>query len=211
MGRFRNRGRLGGAGTGQADDPASEPGSEGIARTRREIAAGRLATGLSLSQVNFPQQQEPHRQTLLLVEDDIGIRNSLAEYLRGAGYEIYEANSSAEAVAVFDANIAVDAVFSDIRLAGPMDGVDLARWIRRRHPDVPIALASGGAENKPRAETVAETFIAKPYHVADVAALIGRLLAATPPPAPSSPEVSSEAPSRGGRRRWRSRHRRNER
>jgi CheY-like chemotaxis protein len=154
--------------------------------------------------VDYQQTTEPNQPTVLIVEDDVVLRNPLGEYLRAAGYVIFEAANSAEAIAVFSAKISINAVFSDIRMAGPMDGLGLARWIRARHPGVRIALTSGADNNKARAEAVAETFIAKPYHVADIAALIGQLLAATPGPAASSPEVSSEAPSTGERRRSRS-------
>jgi two-component system, response regulator PdtaR len=203
-GRSRNRGRDGGAGIGRAVGRASEPG---LGRSSPGAPRNRLRSHYNwidiVSAVNFRRQQRPRRPTILIIEDDIVLRDPLAEYLRCAGYEIFEAANSAEAVAVFDADIVVDAVFSDIRMAGPTDGVDLARWIRRRHPDVHIVLTSG-ADSKALAETVAEIFIAKPYHLADITGRIGQLLAATLPPAASS----SEAPSTGGRRRSRSRRNR---
>jgi DNA-binding NtrC family response regulator len=111
----------------------------------------------------------------LVAEDDIVIRNPLSEYLRGAGYLIIEAANAEEAIAVFAAKIPIDAVFSDVQMPGPMDGLGLARWIRRHHPRVRIAITSG-AGNVARAAEVAEAFLIKPYHVAEVAGRIGRLL-----------------------------------
>jgi DNA-binding LytR/AlgR family response regulator len=67
-------------------------------------------------------------------------------------------------------------VFSDIQMPGPMDGLGLARWIRRHRPRVRIAITSG-AGNEARAAEVAEVFLVKPYHAAEVAGRIGRLLA----------------------------------
>jgi two-component system, response regulator PdtaR len=117
----------------------------------------------------------------LLVEDDVVIRGPLAEYLRRRGYAIVEAASAAEAIAVFAARVPVDLVVSDIQMPGAMDGLGLARWLRRHHPEVRIALTSG-AGNDARAASLAEIFLAKPYQAAEVAVQVGRLLAEGPPP-----------------------------
>jgi CheY-like chemotaxis protein len=114
--------------------------------------------------------------TILVAEDDILIRNPLAEYLRDAGYLIVEAANAEEAIALFASKIPIDVVFSDMQMPGPMDGLGLARWIRRHHPGVRIAVTSGAGPEAGAAD-VAEAFLVKPYHVAEVAARIGRLLA----------------------------------
>jgi CheY-like chemotaxis protein len=118
----------------------------------------------------------PRIVAILIAEDDVLIRDPLAEYLRGAGYLIVEAANAEEAIAVFAANIPIDVVFSDIQMPGSMDGLGLARWIRRHHPGVRIAITSG-AGNAAGAAEVAEVFLVKPYHAAEVAARLGRLLA----------------------------------
>jgi CheY-like chemotaxis protein len=135
----------------------------------------------------------------LLVEDDIVIRSPLAEYLRNLGYLILEAANAAEAVAVLQAGVAVDLVLSDIRMPGAMDGLGLARWIRRRHPAVRIALTSGG-DNEAGAANLAEIFLAKPYQAAAVAGQVGRLLA-EPSPSPADARDAALPPNRQRRRR----------
>jgi CheY-like chemotaxis protein len=145
-------------------------------------------------------ESEHSGRTVLLVEDDIVIRSPLAEYLRNLGYVVVEAANAAEAIAVFAARVAVDLVVSDIQMPGSMDGLGLARWVSRNRRGVRMVLTSG-ADNAARAANLAEVFIGKPYHAAEVATQIGRLLAAPPPPlsglgqagpfSPASPRAAS--------------------
>jgi DNA-binding NtrC family response regulator len=108
----------------------------------------------------------PQKPVLLLVEDEVLIRFDLADYLRECGFMVLEAASVDEAEAFFTAGIAIDVVFSDIRLLGPRDGVELAQWIGSHFPKVPVILTSGvhralGAA-KARSANIVD-FIDKPY------------------------------------------------
>lgn len=123
-------------------------------------------------------QAQSGRSTVLIVEDDAVIRRPLAEYLQAVGYRVVEAGSAADAVALLAGGVRVDLIFSDIRMPGAMDGLDLARWIRRHHPGVWVMLTSGGSAA--RAANGVEVFIPKPYQAAHVAARIGQLLATAP-------------------------------
>jgi DNA-binding NtrC family response regulator len=110
-----------------------------------------------------PAAQKP---VLLLVEDEVLIRCDLGDYMRECGFVVLEAASVDEAEAFFTAGIAIDAVFSDIRLLGARDGVELARWIGCHFPEVPVILTSGvhralGAA-KARCANIVD-FIDKPY------------------------------------------------
>src|SRR2546423_13680196 len=82
------------------------------------------------------------RVTILLVEDEVLVRMSLAEQLRDAGYVVLEASSAEEALDLLWSQ-RVRVVLSDIRLPGNLDGVGLARAIRAQYPGVKIMLASG--------------------------------------------------------------------
>jgi len=84
----------------------------------------------------------PAQATILLVEDEVLVRLSLADELRSAGYAVFEASSADEALDLLHAN-GVQLVLSDIRMPGRMNGVELARAIRAEHPHVKIILASG--------------------------------------------------------------------
>jgi CheY-like chemotaxis protein len=82
------------------------------------------------------------RATILLVEDEVLVRMSLAEQLRNAGYVVLEASNADEALDLLQGQ-RVRVVLSDIRMPGRMDGVELARAIRAQHPEIKIVLASG--------------------------------------------------------------------
>jgi CheY-like chemotaxis protein len=81
------------------------------------------------------------RATILLVEDEVLVRMSLAGQLRCAGYVVLEASNADEALDILQ-SWRVRIVLSDIRMPGRFDGVELAHAIRAKHPDVKILLAS---------------------------------------------------------------------
>ena len=87
-------------------------------------------------------QDEPARQSILLVDDEVLVRHELAEYLRHCGYDVIEAASSDEAKTVLlRASGRVDAVLCRAQIVGATSGFELARLIRTEHPDVPVLLA----------------------------------------------------------------------
>lgn len=143
-------------------------------------------------------EKKSKRSTVLVVEDDAVIRCPLVEYLQAVGYRVVEAANAADAMALLTAGVRIDVMFSDIRMPGTMDGLDLARWVHRHHPGIRLMLTSGGNVNAARAAKAAEIFIPKPYQAAQVAARIGQLLA-HPAPAPGrgrEPGDDGEEPRR---------------
>jgi len=67
-------------------------------------------------------------------------------------------------------------VFSDIVMAGNLDGLALARKLRVERPDLPILLATGYSQ---ASENLAGEFpiLAKPYAAADLGRALAKLLA----------------------------------
>lgn len=85
---------------------------------------------------------EGNRLRVLVVEDEILIRIYLTNVLHSAGYAVIEAANGAEAISILDAGHDVDAVVSDIRMPGAIDGIALARVIQQRDSTIPVILAS---------------------------------------------------------------------
>lgn len=119
--------------------------------------------------------EEPGLRTILIVEDEVLIRSSVSEYLRALGYRVIEAANAAEAITVLGAGMHVDLVFSDIVTPGEIDGVGLARIVRRRYPDIPVVLTSGDGARAAEAK-IADAFVRKPYRSSAIARRVARLL-----------------------------------
>lgn len=122
----------------QADDPAL--GIPAI-RSLRPVNAGILL------QAGYITMQAEAAGTpmhcILLVEDDLLIRLTTTDFLESCGYTVLQAEDAAEAMASFDQEIMIDLVFTDLQMPGGMDGVGLARWVKVKHPGVPVIVTSG--------------------------------------------------------------------
>ena len=70
----------------------------------------------------------------------------------------------------------VNALFTDIRLPGALDGWQLAEQARKLHPVLPVIYATGYSEETPRVVT-GGVFLRKPYVPSTVMAALDRLLA----------------------------------
>ena len=102
--------------------------------------------------------------TVLVVEDDVMMRTKLAEELQDAGYLVVEASDGTEAVEILTLTPDVKIVISDVRMPGPIDGVELCRRVRSRYPGIKVVLSSGEPD---AADSIAhDGFFVKPYRVA---------------------------------------------
>ena len=115
---------------------------------------------------------------ILVVEDELLTRMTVAECLADSGYRVFEAANVDEAKAVLKADPKVDLVFTDVQMPGEEDGFDLAIWLRTRDPKVPVILTSGwaGAAKKARDLGHDGPMIPKPYEYAAVLRLVRELL-----------------------------------
>ncbi len=104
--------------------------------------------------------------TILLVEDEEGLRSLNARGLRSRGYTVIEASNGIEALeALEQKDGAVDLVVSDVVMP-EMDGPTLLRAMRARNPDLKIIFVSGYAEDafaKSLEENEKFDFLAKPF------------------------------------------------
>jgi PAS domain S-box-containing protein len=109
-----------------------------------------------------PVTETPKRQLVVLAVDDDGlVLMNTAAMLEDLGHRAIEAGSGAEALAILEAQPAVDLVISDQAMPG-MTGVELAAAVRARRPELPIILATGYAELPPGTDP-SVTKLAKPF------------------------------------------------
>jgi CheY-like chemotaxis protein len=106
----------------------------------------------------------PARATILLVEDDVLVRDVMAEELREAGYTVIVAANAREALEILAAGVPLDAVITDVEMPGGMDGISLARRLVAERPRLVVMLASGVAPHCPLDELPGGFFM-KPYRL----------------------------------------------
>jgi len=126
----------------------------------------------------LPATSATRRLDILCVEDNPEVADVAAGLLEHLGHSTRMVGSASEAMRLLENGAAPDLVFSDIVMAGDMDGLALARQIRRAWPGLPVLLATGYSRE---AEAIGDEFpiLAKPYHVAELsgalsAAMVGR-------------------------------------
>jgi two-component system OmpR family response regulator len=129
---------------------------------------------------------------LLLVEDESVLRGLVAQFLRGARFQVVEAADGPEGVARFVADGPFDVVLVDLNLPG-FSGVEVCRRTKRHRPDQPILICS--AAIIPEHETAlwqlgVDQFLTKPYHPEDLLARIRAMIRA---PGPCRTPVSASS------------------
>ena len=67
--------------------------------------------------------------------------------MREQGYEVVEARDGAEALKQLEAAQRIDLVFTDIKLPGGMNGLEVARQAKRLHPNIRVIYTTGYAES----------------------------------------------------------------
>ena len=81
--------------------------------------------------------------TVMCVDDDAGIRELYGALLGQNGYQVIAANSGRHALHVFESKeMEIDAVILDYEMPG-MNGLELAAWLKQRHPKLPVIMISG--------------------------------------------------------------------
>ena len=104
---------------------------------------------------------------ILILEDDELVRLLVAEELRDEGWEVIEARTEQEALAVFSSRPEIATVVTDITLKGEAGGLRVVAAIREARPGCRIIVASGDSAPVPNVE-----FLAKPYQPSDLVALL---------------------------------------
>jgi len=119
--------------------------------------------------------------TILLVEDEEGLRALNARGLRSRGYQVVEAANGIEALeALEERNGEVDLVVSDVVMP-EMDGPTLLTSMRGRNPDLKVIFVSGYAEDafaKSLPENQQFAFLPKPFSLSQLVAAVKETMAA---------------------------------
>jgi PAS domain S-box-containing protein len=118
-------------------------------------------------------------ELVLLVEDNAEVREVARNRLKELGYRVIEAKNAAAGLAQLETTPGIDLIFSDVAMPGGMSGIDLARRVRERWPDMPILLTSGFASDVLRDEDAARQhfpMLPKPYNRGELARALRQVI-----------------------------------
>ena len=115
---------------------------------------------------------------LLIVEDDISLRDSLAEHLRRVGYAVDLAGDGREAL-YFGSEFPLDAAITDLGLPGEMSGLDLIEQLRADGKSYPILILTARDRWQDKVtglKTGADDYVVKPFHIEEILARLDALV-----------------------------------
>src|SRR5664279_2070287 len=135
------------------------------------VARARTPEMSSKSEQSLEEPEKAITGKLLIVDDETSIRWALRKTLQGMNFEIVEAETGEQAIALVR-TICVDAVLLDIEMPG-MNGIETCRRLRTLMPLLGIVMLTvkSSEEDKIRAlDAGADDYITKPFHIRELAA-----------------------------------------
>ncbi len=128
-----------------------------------------------------PRSSSSRRGRVLLVDDVESVRTALGRALADAGFEVEQASSAGEALALPATRIAgIDVLVTDVVMPG-CSGVELASALLERRPALPVLLISGDLrESDPGKLPPHVRLLHKPFTGQDLADAVGTMLEPRP-------------------------------
>ncbi len=116
---------------------------------------------------------ETDRICLLLVEDDVLVRLTVALMLEDDGFTVIEASTAAEAQRLMQGGLNAMVVVTDVDLGAGPSGVDLADQLRSQRPDLAIIFITGRvASLAGRRLNLREAILPKPFEGSALSQLV---------------------------------------
>lgn len=118
--------------------------------------------------------------TILVVEDEPHVRESVIELLDVLGYQTLSAKDAASALELLGENSGIDLILTDIVMPGKINGIELAKQAREIIKDIKVIFTSGYPEDKITKDMeyeIPEPLLVKPYSLKDLNEMLDRILA----------------------------------
>ena len=142
-------------------------------RSERQVEEdGAVAPASVMPAARRPDGALASRGEVLLVEDDLAVADLTTEMLKGTGYAVCHVKSAAAALETLSGERRIDVVLSDVMMPGGMNGVELAREIRRLRPDLPVVLTTGYVEAARTAMAEGLEVLVKPFQIESLSAVL---------------------------------------
>ncbi len=123
-------------------------------------------------------KEKDKEKIILLADDEIMLRDLLAELLESNGYNVVKVSSGDEALQVLTEEIKADLIIMDYNMPG-LNGLDCVQKIRELKFDMPVILSSGSlsfAENFDYKKMGISSLLAKPYEFDSMLSVIQKLI-----------------------------------
>ncbi len=114
----------------------------------------------------------PGGLSVLLVEDDAAVRDTVAGMISSLGYRVVTAPDGVTALSLLQAERTPDLLMTDVVMPGGIDGLELARRARAQYPSLRVLLASGynhGLNSGEREPEPGIRLIGKPFRLTELA------------------------------------------
>lgn len=112
------------------------------------------------------------RQKILVVEDELLVRLDLAQAIHLEGREVSHVPSAEEALELLARDKSIGLVFTDIKMPGIIDGIELAKKIRQRWPSISVVVSSGNIATDARCHALGAPLMHKPYRLSELRRLL---------------------------------------
>ena len=111
---------------------------------------------------------------ILVVEDDVLIREFVVEVLREEGFDVIHASNGEEALQ-WCKRKAADVLVTDVKLPGGIDGWQIAERCRDHDPDLPVIYATGFSPVQPR-PVPGSVLLQKPFHPDEIVSAVRKAI-----------------------------------
>ena len=118
-----------------------------------------------------------NRICLLLVEDDVLVRTTVAMMLEDEGFHVVEAATASEAQSLIRGGLDASVMVTDVDLGAGPSGPELADWLHGQRPDLAIIFITGRtASLAGRQRDVREATLPKPFEGSALSELVRKMI-----------------------------------
>jgi len=115
-----------------------------------------------------PVAPVPSGKTILVVDDEITVRELIAESLSDSGYVVIQAGDGNAGLKILESDVHIDLLVSDVGLPGGMNGRQMADFARIARPDLKVLFITGYAETALFSKTQIDSgmsLLTKPFNI----------------------------------------------
>lgn len=118
--------------------------------------------------------------SILIVDDELMLRDVVVEALHDHGYEVLVASDGPGALDILRGPARIDVVFSDVSMPNGMSGIELAEQAAQIRPGIRIMLASGFAKGQLPPIPKEVHFLPKPYRIGQLVESLQQVTGSVP-------------------------------